>query len=868
MKIEKLILRNFASIKNAQDANEITINLNESNNKICLIIGENGKGKTSILSMLSPFADLGNLDVRNTQSLILDGKEGYKEIHIRKDNDLYIIKHIYTPHEGKSHSVKSYIELNGNELNINGNVTSFKEYVKQELQIEPEYLKLIRLGNNVTNMINLSETERKNFMSKILDEIGIFLDYYKLVNEKMKRIKDAMNHSINKLNKIGVSDRIILENEIDNLSSSIKELKERYDDINSKIAIYKHDIDNIDDVENIRENYQKTSKKYLKMKELLDKKTIDHDLSYYNSELEKISNKISETIHNITIDEELIRVNLNTMDSLKNNIDTLKVERSKEINSEKEILSMSNQLDDLRKTINKEEETLDGFKPLFTLKELEEFIMFLKTKSQIIDSTYDFGKQVVSKVIDLMRNNKSVPSYINSHLASIDDERSDFNSLFFARLQTRFTFNDNTVTSCTNECEAKKLYNEIKMMIENVDTESKNKKDSSFYKSMDMAYQNILSVINSFSIYSDFIDRLPDDYKKYFTLKTLYDNISKLKKIYPEEAFNNLLSIVTEYDNYINHLKKYDEDEATLNKFISISNLGYIEKELNEKSKEYESINDTYVSLCNELSSLKEELYDYNKSLEIIGEIKETLEKYDEVKALYEKYDSEYTLYKENNDKIKELSLSLHATKVKLDDFESRFNKVTMDLNEFDSLTKEIKKYNTVYDEINLVKRALSSKEGIPLRYTLNYLGNVESITNELLDIAYCGDKYIDKFDISPTSFCIPFFNKGVRLPDVKYASQGEMSFLSIALSFALASQTLSKYNIMLLDEIDGPLDSENREKFIRILENQIDRIDSEQNFLITHNDMFASYPIDIIDLSEHRTREYPLANYISIERR
>ena len=94
------------------------------------------------------------------------------------------------------------------------------------------------------------------------------------------------------------------------------------------------------------------------------------------------------------------------------------------------------------------------------------------------------------------------------------------------------------------------------------------------------------------------------------------------------------------------------------------------------------------------------------------------------------------------------------------------------------------------------------------------------------------------------------FYNKGVRLPDVKYASQGEISFLSIALSFALSSQALAKYNIMLLDEIDGPLDTRNREKFIRILERQIDRIDSEQNFLITHNSMFSSYPVDIIDLS------------------
>jgi DNA repair exonuclease SbcCD ATPase subunit len=156
------------------------------------------------------------------------------------------------------------------------------------------------------------------------------------------------------------------------------------------------------------------------------------------------------------------------------------------------------------------------------------------------------------------------------------------------------------------------------------------------------------------------------------------------------------------------------------------------------------------------------------------------------------------------------------------------------------------------------------------LYYIKNYLGNTAEITNELLDIAYDGQIYIDDFKITPSEFTIPFYNRGTLIKDVKYASQGELSFLSIALSFGLASQTLSKYNIMLLDEIDGPLDIKNRERFIRILENQIDRINSEQNFLITHNDMFSSYPVDILDLgfNSDNNKKYELANYIEITRK
>ena len=65
-----------------------------------------------------------------------------------------------------------------------------------------------------------------------------------------------------------------------------------------------------------------------------------------------------------------------------------------------------------------------------------------------------------------------------------------------------------------------------------------------------------------------------------------------------------------------------------------------------------------------------------------------------------------------------------------------------------------------------------------------------------------------------------------------------------------------------------------NREKFIRILENQIERIGSEQNFLITHNDMFSSYPIDVIDLNfddsyeNNKINSYELANIIHIVRK
>ena len=150
-----------------------------------------------------------------------------------------------------------------------------------------------------------------------------------------------------------------------------------------------------------------------------------------------------------------------------------------------------------------------------------------------------------------------------------------------------------------------------------------------------------------------------------------------------------------------------------------------------------------------------------------------------------------------------------------------------------------------------MIRDSLSSKSGIPLLYVEMYLKDTVTIANELLDIVYDGDLYLDKFDLSGDTFNIPFIKNGERIDDVIYASQGEQSFLSQSISFALSAQQLDKYNIVLLDEVDSTFDRENRERAIDVLEHQGENIHAEQMFVISHNDMYSQYPVDILDL-EH----------------
>ena len=109
MYIRELILKNFAGIHATMKTNYLRIDFSKRENKICLISGPNGKGKTVLLSQLNPFATLGNLDVRDNLPLIIPKKEGYKKIVIIDNENEYNIEHFYTPSKD-SHTVKSYVK--------------------------------------------------------------------------------------------------------------------------------------------------------------------------------------------------------------------------------------------------------------------------------------------------------------------------------------------------------------------------------------------------------------------------------------------------------------------------------------------------------------------------------------------------------------------------------------------------------------------------------------------------------------------------------------------------------------------------------------------------------------------------------------
>ena len=181
-------------------------------------------------------------------------------------------------------------------------------------------------------------------------------------------------------------------------------------------------------------------------------------------------------------------------------------------------------------------------------------------------------------------------------------------------------------------------------------------------------------------------------------------------------------------------------------------------------------------------------------------------------------------------------------------------------------LENKITEYNRLVNEgltlaaknkdLNMILEATSTKKGIPVIYMNQYLTKIRNTANELLSLIY-DDFKLSKFVVTPETFEVPYKKNGIKIPDIKYASQSELSLATMALSFALANRATGIYNILLLDEIDAGLDDANRGAFLKMLRMQMNTLHAEQVFIISHNmSQMANIPMDCIKLSDVPTNK------------
>ena len=161
---------------------------------------------------------------------------------------------------------------------------------------------------------------------------------------------------------------------------------------------------------------------------------------------------------------------------------------------------------------------------------------------------------------------------------------------------------------------------------------------------------------------------------------------------------------------------------------------------------------------------------------------------------------------------------------------------------------KEYKEYNSAYSKIETLKYYCSPTTGIQLLFANMYLNKIMENANNILCKLFNGAFALLPLVITESEFRIPVaVNGGINHDDITSMSSAQISLISMIISISLLSQTSTKLNIIVGDEIDAPFDSENRREFINILTQLMSLVKSSQCVLISHNSEIPMANCDII---------------------
>lgn len=861
MKILRLSLENFAPIWSKLNKSKIDLDFSKTKNIINVIIGEMGSCKTMILGHLQPFASFGNIDIRNGDDLIIEGEHGKKVIIIQDGNNIYSIKHDYIPKDSK-HTIKSFIKKNDLELNPNGNQSSFKEIIELEFGIDISYLTLVRLGANVQNIINLSSTERKKFIGDKLSEV----EFYNLLLKDLKEENRRMNAHID-----------ILTGKLSSLQSN------KYNDYVgdlSRLNAAKAEEDEIlrkytDTFFNLKNRaatmLQNLSIEDFRYKIQTNEETISRITSEYTdtlTQLNKIKNfDIEKAKEEIILYERMIPMITEDINALSEEYKS-KDDKLLKLKDKLAMVQDSEHLDLLNDQMSSMVTTMNNLKSRFNGVKLRDDVSTTLLKKDLSD-TMVFSEMLMSltgydvdSLLTAYNSDSSILQYSRKKIEILERTKLKYQRSL-ANLQFNNTYEPDRVVffppGCpTHDCP---YYQTHPMKLKKEDHVDFKKAISDTRAKMDeidreietyMGYPTLYKTMNSIKVYWR---ELSKTLKRYGVL--LEDDlkviITQQKTWYNYDKFINIIEIYENYQLYQEYAAKYQSLQTEYNQYKS-SNVEDIIRSIDaiEESKRitYETLSNKKATLADYNAKYEEvnELYSRVTEIEKLesdaNELLETIKAMEEeVKSMKKILPTVEKMYEE----IYDLDNKIKASQLEIRNLNNEINRMTILISDIDSTRSDFEEISEQQSYIKYMIKASSSKEGLPLILIKRFIDSTRDIINDLLSNVFGESVEILDFEIDETTFNIPYSVNGTYVEDINRASQGQQSIISLALSFALMQKFMTKFNIPLLDEIDGPLYKDDRNKFIEILFRQIDAIHAEQVFLITHNNTFDGYPVNVI---------------------
>lgn len=790
------MIRKFVS-KNILGIPDMDIELGDE--KIVIIKGPNGSGKTSLLKQITH-----PLSSHDRFNRLKPGEdEGHIITYLTYKNRDYKIQHLYK-RDKKSVKVLSYlakkIDNNYVELVENGLPTKFNDIANKELDYDKYMYDILNIGVSNKGLVDGTNVERIEYLKKILklDTLDIIksnvLENLKERNANLKYIKNKLsefaplkeiNNQKNRLKEVSID----IDNKISTKERELSKLnlmEDKSESLKDELFLYKNELSDLSNINSILSNV----KSNLSLEELKDQlrdeiSNVKNNISKYNSSIDRINSDL------MNIKEVDITSLNNEKDSLEEFISIFKEKYSDilKTNKSSSIIESEEKLETKKKVIENIREYSDGF----SYDELTEDLKYN-------DDLHDIVKNVETKIDDL----KKEISYSKEKLEKIN---------LSTNLVNKEVPSNCEIPACPLRLELERqlreldVYNILNKNIKNDEEELERLNENLSYVS---SKHRVLVKIK------ENIDLIKFDIKNngLFQLDEEYDDI-----IYK-------LFFIKDYKEYRNNIKSLERIN-TLIELDSNSGTGKKEKLLKE-IKEISKLKNKENSILNKYLKKEKEisisLNDYNNLSIKKNDISSNI---DRVNKKIEELNNSIRNYTNNKINMNNIKQDIKTLKEKLQKVTDEYYRLNNNISSIKKYTEEFESTEKEVNELSILREIINKK--LPGKILENFLFDVSNSVNNLLE-----DFMTIRFDIKE-GIDILVNREGVeRLAND--LSQGEKSILAMALLMVF-KKNLS-WDIISFDELDATLDESNKDKFIYMLRDYSELINNlSQIFIVTHTD-------------------------------
>ena len=704
----------------------------------------------------------------------------------------------------------------------------------------------------------MKAADRKSFMASMLSGAEIYSMLYKKLNEEMRTLNAQMALIVRKITSLSNGNVEDLKNQYHQTMDEIEDFTKEKESIQTSISELEATIKVILNGRSI-EAYQAEMNLHKdeseKMKDLIsEKENILKELKTSQKSVSDVAKEIGSIESQLKTNEEM-KLSLNdSWQKIQENLNKLIEQRM--LNSNRD------QVDSLRKSymevvdqIDSMRQELRDFKCPYNSGMISELMEQINTINILINELSDYDNdsviQILQKGPDSLKYASRQIEHLNLQKLKLQAKINNFKFLgSYTPDETLYVpplcptedcpfykTHPAIIQSKYDQFKVEKEFQDIQIQINAIDV------NIGRFSEYTLIY-NKLSILKS--LWSPAVNKLSELGVVRTTaltrvLSTLGDQVwydhNKLMDILEKCKHRELYYTLTEKSSALKaeltNLSRYDSKELEevienqQNQSKSILNTLHKLEDDNKKLKEQkESLDKMYLELSSiveiekEVEGMKNELVQLVRAYNSMNESLQTI------------YDKSHNL--------SDLKASLEVTNGRLQNLNAKFQKIQMTLNDISYAQKDD-------DALKYIVEAVSSNKGIPLVYIKLFLRDCKDTLNDLISDVFGDSIEVLDFIINENEFRIPYSINGSPVEDIAKASQGQKAIISLALSFALMRQAHSRWNIMLLDEMDGPLYKTDRSKFITILYKQLVAIDADQVFLISHNFTFEGNDVNVI---------------------